>query len=84
MTKTPNVHIFKNETISLTQCHDGFWLYDATLGMNLAIRAKDSQSAFIAAIEYYQKRLIQIETEFKTLSDKVNSFVQSFDLDHDE
>lgn len=29
------------ETLTLSECSDGFWLYDKTRGMNLSMRAKN-------------------------------------------
>lgn len=69
--------IFKNDTISLIQANDGYWLYDTTRGMNLSMRAKTEQEAFVEALMYYQKRLLKVENEFKELSDKVSIFVGS-------
>lgn len=61
----------------------GFWLYDKTQGMNLAVRAETERDAFIKAIEYYQKRLIRIETEYKTLRERVDAFVGQFSEDEE-
>lgn len=78
-----NVLIFKNETISLVECKDGFWLYDYTRGMNLSMKAKTERDAFIEALLYYQKRLKKTEEDFKTLNDKVINFVSNFIEDED-
>jgi len=69
--------IFKNDTITLSQGNDGYWLYDATRGQNIAMRAKTEQEAFIQALTYYQKRLTTIENNFKVLNDKVAFFVST-------
>lgn len=66
-----------DETISLTECRDGFWLYDKTRGMNLSMRSKSSDEAFFNALKYYQKRLLIVEAELRELNEKVNSFVSS-------
>lgn len=75
-----HIIIFKNETITLTKDpnKDDFWLYDKTRGMNLAMNAKTEQEAFVLALTYYQKRLSEVEKEFNSLKDKVDSFVESF------
>lgn len=56
----------------------GFWLYDYTRGMNLAIRAKTPQDAFVEALHYYQKRLEKVEREHAALQGKVDAFVSQF------
>ena len=70
--------IFKIETLSLVEANDGFWLYDNTLGMNLAMRCKDEQSAYIEALLYYQNRLLISEKELKEINNKVDAFVSQF------
>ncbi|UNY40466.1 hypothetical protein KLEP7_gp82 [Pseudaeromonas phage vB_PpeM_ KLEP7] len=52
-------------TIEITECKDGWWLWDETRGMNLGMREKTRDEAFISALEYYQQRLIEVETEHK-------------------
>jgi len=78
-----NKHIFKNDTITLTECNGFFWLYDKTRGMNLAMRAKTEQCAFVKALEFYQKRLSTVETDFKELNAKVNTFIKAISIDED-
>ena len=63
------------DTISLTGQKDGFWLYDKTRGMNLAMRAKTERAAFIEAMAYYQKRLGKVESELKSLRAAAELFV---------
>lgn len=70
--------VFQNETISLSECSDGFWLYDKTRGMNLAMRAKSSTYAFVESLMYYQKRLTDVEKKHQNMEDKVNKFVSQF------
>jgi len=70
--------VFENATIALSCGHDGYWLYDETRGMNLAMRAKTEQAAFVEALEYYQKRLTEQEDQYKRLRDQVDSFVEQF------
>lgn len=65
-----------NGTLILTKCTDGYWLWDATRGMNLAMRAKTETDAFVAALEYYQERLSKIESEFYDLKDTIDAFVE--------
>ena len=66
------------DTLTLSECTDGYWLYDSTQSMNLSIRAKTPQDAFVEAITYYQKRLSKIEAEYKDMADKVDAFVSQF------
>jgi len=69
--------------LSLSKCTDGFWLYDYTRCMNLSMRAKTAQDAFVEALEYYQERLTRVENEYKELNQKVQSFVGLFAEDDD-
>ena len=71
------------ETLGLSECKDGFWLYDYTQGMNLAMRAKTERDAFVEAIKYYQKRTIEIEKKFKALDDSVQNFISSVSEEED-
>ena len=59
----------------------GFWLYDKTQGVNLSMRAKTAEAAFVEALTYYQKRLLKVELELKDISKKVEVFVDQFDLE---
>lgn len=79
------ITIFKNETITLSKHIDkeDYWLYDKTRGMNLSMRAKTEQEAFVEALTYYQKRLSEVEEEFKFLQSKVDNFIGSF-MDEDK
>lgn len=67
-----------SDTITLSECNDGFWLHDATRGMNLSMRAKSATVAFTEALTYYQKRLTKIETDYTNLHLKVDLFVSQF------
>lgn len=53
----------------------GFWLYDKTRGMNLAMRAKTETAAFVEALEYYQERLQEVERQYADLKAKVDAFI---------
>ena len=79
----PIRNIFNIDTFSLTECTDGYWLYDTVVGMNLAMRAKTEQDAYIEALLYYQKRLTKVKTDYNNLNDKVQTFVSQF-LKEDE
>lgn len=73
-----------SDTLDLSECHDGFWLYDKTRGMNLSMRAKTSTDAFVEALTYYQERLLQVEADHKSLQAKVASFIDQFIEGDDE
>lgn len=73
--------VFKIDSISLHECTDGYYLYDYVIGMNISMRAKTEQDAYIEAILYYQKRLQEVKSDYKTLNDKVESFISQFDKD---
>ena len=67
-----------SETLEISECKDGWWLYDTTRGMNLSMKAKTKDSAFVEALHYYQKRLKEVETNYTELKGKVDSFVSQF------
>lgn len=76
--KLKYISVFKNETFCLSKhpYKDEFWLYDYVRGYNLSMGAKSEQEAFIEALLNYQKRLKEVEIEFKTLKDKVDIFIE--------
>lgn len=69
------------DKLTLSECEDGFWLYDYDRGMNLSMRAKTEKDAFIDVIKYYQKRLSKVESEFKELENCVLKFISSLPAD---
>lgn len=76
-------NIFKNDRFLLSECNDGYWLYDYVLGMNISMRAKTEQDAFIEALTYYQRRLAEVKSDYKELDGKVQNFLSQFDRDED-
>lgn len=82
MAKTLN-HKVLSDTLSITECTDGFWLYDETRGMNLAMKAKTSEEAFLDALDYYQNRLKEVESNYSSLKAKVDHFVGQFPSEDD-
>lgn len=66
-----------SRSLTLSQCTDGYWLYDKTRGMNLALRSDSPEAAMLAAIEYYQRRLSTVEGDYKQLAEKVDVFIES-------
>ena len=72
------------DTLTLSECHNGFWLYDNTRGMNLSMRAKTPTDAFVEALTYYQRRLSDVETAHRELRGLVDAFVSNFTDDEEE
>ena len=64
--------------LSLSECNDGFWLYDKTQGMNLSMRAKTPEDAFVEALTYYQTRFKNIKADYTLLKQRVDDFVSLF------
>ncbi|HBC8515324.1 TPA: DUF1033 family protein [Escherichia coli] len=83
MSKVIN-HKELSPTLSMSECTDGFWLYDETRGMNLAMQAKTEQSAYVEALEYYQRRLQEVENNYKNLRSKVDHFINQVADDDDD
>ena len=73
--------VFKTDTLSLSECNDGFYLYDYIVGMNLSMRAKTEQDAYIEALIYYQKSLKESQLRYKDMSTKVENFVSQFNIE---
>lgn len=65
----------KEETYVITEQTDGFWFWDKTREMNLSMKAKSPQEAWMDAIAYYQRRLQAVEKEHKELKTAVDTFV---------
>jgi hypothetical protein len=78
------VHQIKlSATLHITECTDGWWLWDAVRGMNLSMKAKTSTDAFVEALTYYQRRLAEVERAHSSLKEKVDAFVAQFHDDED-
>lgn len=90
MSKPPDNVTKFDETLTICEYTDpknvnfGFWLYDKTQGMHLAMQAKTESAAFLKALRYYQGRLAQVEGEYKTLKRKVDAFVAEFVDDEEQ
>lgn len=72
-----------SDTLTMSLCTDGYWLYDETRGMNLSMRAKTTEDAFVEALTYYQGRLKEYEGAYNSLKARVDSFVSQF-IDEEE
>ena len=44
-----------SEFLELTECNDGFWLYDTMRGLLLSMRAQTETAALVEALTYYQR-----------------------------
>lgn len=90
MSKPPDTYVKLSETLSLCEYKSpkngsfGFWLYDETRGMNLAMRAKSSTDALVEALTYYQKRFAKVNEAHARLQEKVDAFVAQFVDDDDD
>lgn len=73
-----------SDTLHIAECHrtadhpQGYWLYDETRGMNLAMGSPTKEHALLKALQYYQERLKTIETCYSSLQKKVDDFVSQF------
>lgn len=63
-------------TLHMAECSDGFWLYDDTRGMNLAMKAKTKEEAYVDTIKYYQQRLKKVEEGYRLLRSQVDAFIE--------
>ncbi len=75
MSHPPISHKDLTPTLVLSECHDGFWLYDETRGMNLSMRAKTAEAALVEALGYYQEQLKKIKLAYWSLKWQVDAFV---------
>lgn len=68
---------FYGETLSLSDRErQGFWLYDTTRKMNLAIRAKSKDEAFVEALLYYQRLVVQLTAGLSSAEEKVQKILE--------
>lgn len=62
-----------------------YWLYDKTVGMNLAMGAKNEQAALLEVIRYHQECHNELKKAYFDLKNKVDIFVHQFvDSDSEE
>ena len=79
----PIRNVFKTETFTLTECTDGYYLWDRVRQMNIAMHAKTEQGALIEGLLYYQRRCAKISKDYKELDAKVQSFLSQFNEEDD-
>tara|TARA_R110000765_G_scaffold345721_2_gene435942 strand:- start:671 stop:928 length:258 start_codon:yes stop_codon:yes gene_type:complete len=72
------------DSLTISECKDGYWLYDYTRGMNLSMRAKTETDAFVEAITYYQKMAKRTGEELKKLHKAVDVFIESVSDEDDD
>ena len=65
------------DSLTLSECKDGFWLYDYTQGYNIAVRAKTEQEAFVQALKFYQKYYFKERDENTFIITKLSEFIES-------
>lgn len=71
-------HTQLTPTLELSECKDGFWLWDETSKQNLVTQAKTAQDALVTALEYALERCARIEKAHAGLVKKVEAFVAQF------
>ncbi len=71
-------NIFKTDTLILTECTDGYYLFDKVAGFNIAIHAKTEQQALINGLNYYQRFHSQLKKDYEELNNKVENFLSQF------
>lgn len=64
-----------SDSLTLGEFRDGFWLYDKTRGMNLSMRARTERAAFLEALDYYQRRAQQVESELAETTARLQSVI---------
>lgn len=77
-----------NDHLTLSECHpdsecrtNSWWLYDERAygsGMNIGMRAKTRDEAFVEAIEFWAERAMLAERKHAEIKAKVDTFVVQF------
>lgn len=74
------------DTLTLSQCTDGYWLCDTQLGYNTAMSCKTEREAFISAINEYKRKLTNLKKADKVLREAAENFIESvaeeLEIDH--
>lgn len=73
--------VFKIDTLSLHECTDGYFLYDYVIGMNISMHAKTEQDAYIEALLYYQRKLVEVKNDNIVLNGKLQRIADLFNVD---
>ena len=78
-------HMKLTGSLTMSECKDGYWLYDRTRGMNLSMKAKTQEDAFVEALTYYQETTKKVEDQLKKLNVSISIFINSIsDEDEDD
>jgi hypothetical protein len=79
----PDSIIPLTDTLSITEYKTsgakGFWLFDRTQGMNLAMQARSERDAFVQALGYYQRQLSIAKGRLQKLDKAVNNFINEIE-----
>ena len=74
-----------DDHLTISECHpdsecrtNNWWLYDDRAGMNIGMREKTRDDAFVHAINYWAKRALKAELAHEQLQSKVDAFVSQF------
>ena len=83
MGKPPDENTKLSDTLTLSEYKNknsgdfGFWLWDETVGMNLAMRAKTREEAILQALEYHQKARKRALEQRNELQAAIDGFIGS-------
>ena len=70
-----NTHEKLNDNLTLSIMSSGYWIFDKRKGINVAMRAKTERDAFLEALEYYSRYLIDSQKKFKEVTQAVDTFL---------
>lgn len=80
-----------NPHLTISECHpdsecrtNNWWLYDTRAGINIGMREKSRDEAFVEAIEYWAKRALAAEQSHSQIKSIVDTFVGHFVEAEDE
>ena len=83
-----------NQHLTLSECHpdsecptNSWWLYDDRAygsGINIGMREKTRDEAFVKAIEFWAKRAMTAEKAYSQIKGQVDAFVKQFVKIEDE
>lgn len=65
------------DTLTISECIDGFWLYDLLQSCNISMKAKTERDALVEGLKYYQSRYNKLENEYRVLNNNVQKFISS-------
>ncbi len=71
-------------SLCLSECTDGFWLWDETREMNLSMKAKTERVALVETILYYQRRLAEVETDRDAMRARIDDVLNALGAEETE